>query len=76
MSRVPVIEAENLSIGYRDGSKARQKLYDSLTFSLYRGELTCLLGTNGAGKSTLLRTLGASQPGIVRDIIFRGKIII
>ena len=64
MNRVPVIEAENLSIGYRDGSKARQELYDSLTFSLYRGELTCLLGTNGAGKSTLLRTLGASQPAL------------
>jgi len=75
MNRVPVIEAENLSIGYRDGSKARQELYDSLTFSLYRGELTCLLGTNGAGKSTLLRTLGFAT-GIVRDIVFRGKIII
>ena len=72
MNRVPVIEAENLSIGYRDGSKARQELYDSLTFSLYRGELTCLLGTKGAGKSTLLRF----ATGIVRDIVFRGKIII
>ena len=37
MNRVSVIEAENLSIGYRDGSKAHQGLYDSLTFSLYRG---------------------------------------
>ena len=73
MNRVPVIEAENLSIGYRDGSKARQELYDSLTFSLYRGELTCLLGTNGAGKSTLLRTLGASQPALSGTLFLEGR---
>ena len=62
MNSLPVIEAQNVSIGYRDKNKGCRRLHDNLTFSLYRGELTCLLGPNGVGKSTLLRTLGASQP--------------
>lgn len=73
MKREPVIEAENLSIGYRDGDKGHQGLHKDLTFSLYRGELTCLLGPNGAGKSTLLRTLGASQPALSGSLLLLGK---
>lgn len=73
MDREPVIKAENLSIGYRDGNKEHQGLYKNLTFSLFRGELTCLLGPNGAGKSTLLRTLGASQPALSGSLFLQGK---
>lgn len=73
MSREPVIEAENLSIGYRDGNKTRQRLYKGMTFSLYQGEMTCLLGPNGSGKSTLLRTLGASQPALSGTLRLQGK---
>ena len=35
-----------------------------LTFSLYEGEMVCMLGPNGCGKSTLLRTLAGLQPPI------------
>ena len=35
-----------------------------LSFSLYEGEMVCMLGPNGCGKSTLLRTLAGLQPAL------------
>jgi iron complex transport system ATP-binding protein len=35
-----------------------------LNFSLYEGEMVCMLGPNGCGKSTLLRTLASLQPAL------------
>ena len=37
-----VIEGKNLNIGYRRG-KREETVHHHLNFSLYRGELTCLL---------------------------------
>jgi iron complex transport system ATP-binding protein len=64
-----VLSAHRLSIGYA----AAQPLYRDLSFSLHRGELTCLLGANGAGKSTLLRTLSAAQPALAGELRLFGK---
>lgn len=61
MQRDSVIEARDLSIGYRLGKRGRKVLYTELSFQLRPGELTCLLGPNGAGKSTLLRTISGTQ---------------
>jgi iron complex transport system ATP-binding protein len=51
------ISTNNLTIGY--GTKVVQR---DLSFSLYQGEMVCMLGPNGCGKSTLLRTLAGLQP--------------
>ena len=61
------ISANKLAIGYRPTSgssvKGREVVVQSdLSFSLYEGEMVCMLGPNGCGKSTLLRTLAALQP--------------
>ena len=53
------ISTNKLSIGY-DASVVQR----DLTFSLYRGEMVCMLGPNGCGKSTLLRTLAGLQPAL------------
>ena len=37
-------------------------MQSDLSFSLYEGEMVCMLGPNGCGKSTLLRTLAGLQP--------------
>lgn len=37
-------------------------MQSDLNFSLYEGEMVCMLGPNGCGKSTLLRTLAGLQP--------------
>lgn len=36
----------------------------NLSFSLFQGEMVCMLGPNGCGKSTLLRTLAELQPAL------------
>ena len=56
MEKQAVITATDLCIGYRT-HKGEKKVHEHLSFELYPGELTSLLGANGAGKSTLLRTL-------------------
>ena len=62
-----VITANDLCIGYRQG-KQKKRIHEHLSFRLYPGELTCLLGANGTGKSTLLRTLAASQPALSGEL--------
>ena len=73
MQRDSMIEARNLSIGYRLGRRGRKVLYTELSFGLRRGELTCLLGPNGAGKSTLLRTISGSQRPLGGSILLEGR---
>ncbi|WP_455672220.1 ABC transporter ATP-binding protein [Phocaeicola sp.] len=63
MEKKAVITATDLCIGYRT-HKEEKVIHQHLSFQLYPGELTSLLGANGAGKSTLLRTLSASQPSL------------
>lgn len=69
---VPVLQGKEVTIGYKKG-KERFPVHQGLNFSLYSGELTCLLGANGAGKSTLLRTLAASQPSLDGQVLLLGK---
>ena len=73
MSCEAVIEARNLSIGYRRNGRTVKCVHKDLSFSLYSGQLTCLLGPNGAGKSTLLRTLSASQKALAGEWRLNGK---
>ncbi len=57
------ISTSNLQIGYSDQHSVVSVQTD-LTFSLYEGEMVCMLGPNGCGKSTLLRTLAGLQPAL------------
>ena len=63
---------ENLSIGY----KTKQGIHavaESLSATINRGCLTCLLGENGVGKSTLLRTLSGFQPKLSGNIFLSSE---
>lgn len=66
------IEIKDLSIGYRSKKNTRI-VAESITSTIYSGELTCLLGSNGIGKSTLLRTLTGFQPQLAGDIFIYNK---
>jgi iron complex transport system ATP-binding protein len=56
------LEGIGLSLGYSQQAKRKELLRD-LSFQLYSGELTCLLGPNGVGKSTLIKAiLGDLKP--------------
>ena len=72
-SATAILSAQQLGIGYKTGHGGVKRVHDGLSFTLHRGELTCLLGANGSGKSTLLRTLSASQPPLAGTIQIEGR---
>ena len=53
------ITTNNLTIGYD-----KHVVQRDISFSLFAGEMVCMLGPNGCGKSTLLRTLAGLQPSL------------
>ncbi|MDP2041749.1 ABC transporter ATP-binding protein [Algoriphagus sp.] len=56
------LEGKGLSLGYFH-QKAKKEILQDLSFQLFSGELTCLLGPNGVGKSTLIKAiLGQIKP--------------
>ena len=67
-----VLQGRDVSIGYQN-KKQRIVVHSHLNFSLYQGELTCLLGANGSGKSTLLRTVSSIQPILQGNISLLNK---
>lgn len=74
MQQLSIISAKELSIGYpKTRGRSTSLLYEDLSFELFSGELTCLLGSNGAGKSTLLRTLTALQAPLQGSVLFKGE---
>ena len=56
------ISTNKLAIGYGEAV-----VQSDLSFSLYEGEMVCMLGPNGCGKSTLLRTLAGLQPALAGE---------
>jgi putative ABC transport system ATP-binding protein len=58
----PVIKIENLRKVYHIGAE-RVVALDRVSFTIYRGEVCCLLGPSGSGKSTLLNMIaGLEKP--------------
>ena len=68
MKHVSII-GNNLSLGYTKDS-IKKEILSELSFELFAGEMTCLLGPNGVGKSTLVKTiLGQLKP-------FQGEVVL
>ncbi|MBP5184301.1 MAG: metal ABC transporter ATP-binding protein [Lachnospiraceae bacterium] len=55
---MPLIEAENLILGYE-----RRAIAEGISFTVNKGDYICIVGENGSGKSTLMKTLlGLTAP--------------
>lgn len=68
-----LLQAKNLVVGYKSGSKNPIAVAGPLNTEMLKGELICLLGPNGAGKSTLLRTLSGLQTALSGNIELNGE---
>lgn len=68
-----LLQAKNLVVGYKPGSKNPVQVAGPLNTEMLTGELICLLGPNGAGKSTLLRTLSGLQTPLSGNIELNGE---
>ncbi|MEL6532790.1 MAG: ATP-binding cassette domain-containing protein [Pseudomonadota bacterium] len=68
MGRTPTIEIDGLSKFF--GNIIALK---DVSFEVYRGEVTALLGDNGAGKSTLIKTLSGVHKPSEGEIRIDGK---
>ncbi len=61
------VRASDLELGYRSGSET-QRVASGVSFSLFRKELTCLMGPNGVGKSTLLKAIMHQHPPLKGEV--------
>jgi len=68
-----VLAAQDLTVGFRVGRRARRIVLEQLSVAVAPGEFVCLLGPNGAGKSSLLRTLAGLQPPLGGTVLLGGS---
>ena len=54
---MPLLKVENISAGY-----GRERVIESLSFHVNRGEIVSLLGPSGCGKTTALRAIAGFEP--------------
>ncbi|MFE3453837.1 ATP-binding cassette domain-containing protein [Nonomuraea sp. NPDC059194] len=64
----PVLEVRGI-----DKSFGPVQVLHDVTFSVYPGEVTALVGDNGAGKSTLVKCIGGIHPIDAGDYYFDGR---
>ena len=65
------LELRDLYIGYAEDA-GRHIVAETLSASLPKGTLACLVGANGVGKSTLMRTLSGFQPALRGEVHIDG----
>ena len=61
-----VLSVADLVFGFADG----RRMWDKLTFNIYRGQRIALVGPNGCGKSTLLKLVMARLEKSAGQIVF------
>lgn len=62
-----LLSAKSLVVGHD------KPLLKPIDFSVYAGDLICLMGINGCGKTTLFKTLGAQHAPLSGEIILKNK---
>ena len=66
---ISTVEIRDLNHRFREGETA----IDSMSFSVTRGEMVCVMGASGCGKSTLMRILAGQLQPQQGDILLNGQ---
>lgn len=70
----PLLEILGVSKSYGDGPSRTQAI-DDLTFSVERGEFTCVVGPSGCGKTTLLKCLSGLMRPTAGMVVVDGEVV-
>lgn len=70
--REKIIDVHNVKKVYRMGNE-RITAVDDVSFTIYKGEFCCLLGTSGSGKSTLLNLMAGIERTTGGQINIKGR---
>lgn len=63
-----VIDVRDLSVAYR-----KNRVLESVAFTVHPGTMTAIVGPNGAGKSTLLKAILDLEPRLAGEVRFFGQ---
>ncbi len=67
---MPLLKVDNIACRYDD-----EKIFDSLSFHVNRGEIVSLLGPSGCGKTTALRAVAGFEQITAGEIRLNGHIV-
>lgn len=71
MAKEIMVEVRDLTVGYGE-----RVILEHLNFSIYSGEVVCIMGGSGCGKSTLLKHLIGLYEPMKGDILIRNRSIV
>ena len=66
----PLLEVRKVGFSYEENNTVALK---DVSFKLYPGEMTAIVGANGAGKSTLAKLIVGFEPVGAGEILFNGE---
>lgn len=64
----PIIEIRHLGKNFGD-----HKVLKDIDFDVYKGDVTCIIGSSGSGKSTLLRCINLFETPTAGEIYYHGE---
>lgn len=65
---VPIIEIRHLGKNFGD-----HEVLKDIDFDVYKGDVTCIIGSSGSGKSTLLRCINLFETPTSGEIYYHGE---
>lgn len=68
-----ILEADNISYVYSEGTTYEKKAIDSVSFKIKQGEIIGIIGHTGSGKSTLICHLNGLNKASSGEVRYMGK---